>query len=305
MAWSGRDLVSTRVLSEAKRDRSAIARTLAEFEPVLMLAHPGFGREAEAYCGGAVDVLEVPLGDAWLRDSGPIFGLRDGDVVAVDFQFNSWGQQLPPYVGSIGDRISRRLGIPRVAVPLVLEGGSITVDGAGALIAVEAALLNENRNPGVAKEAFEAAFRDFLGAERTIWIPHGLVEDETDGHVDNVAVFVSPGRVLCQTVRDESDPNHERLSANRAALEQAGLEVVDFDLPTRPAPYLNFYVGNGCVLVPTTGAPSDREALAGIREHFPGREVVGVPGAVLAVGGGGVHCITLEQPLVPATPAAR
>jgi agmatine deiminase len=293
MSWSGRDLVSTKLHTNAKRERGLIARTLAGFEPVTMLVHPGFAAEAAAYCGPDVELLEVPLGDGWLRDSGPLFALRDGEVVAVDFAFNSWGQQLPAYRGSVGDRLCRRRGIPRVTVPLVLEGGAIAVDGAGALIALAPSILTDNRNPGVARAEFETAFRDYLGVERAVWLPEGLPDDETDGHADNVVAFVAPGRVLCQQV-----------GRNRRILQEAGLEVVEFDLPTTPVRYLNFYVGNGCVLVPQAGAASDREALARIREHFPGREVLGVPGAVLAEGGGGVHCITQPEPCPRASPGA-
>jgi agmatine deiminase len=261
-----------------------------------MIAHTGFGRQAAAACGPGVEIKEMPVGAFWMRDCGPIFALRGGGkLVAVDFAFNSWGRTLPPYRGSIGDRLCRRLSIPRVTVPLVLEGGSIAVDGAGTVIALEGSILNDNRNPGRSRDDFEAAFRRYLGADRTVWLRRGLPDDETGGHADNVVVFVAPGRVLCQTTPAE----------NRRLLARAGLEVIDFDLPTQPVRYLNFYVGNGCVLVPMAGTRSDREALARIGEAFPDREVIGVPGAGLAGGGGGVHCLTQQQPRVPASPGAR
>jgi agmatine deiminase len=294
MAWPGRDQVPTRLIAEIRPAHAEVARTLARFEPVLMVAHTGFGRQAAAACGPEVEVREMPVGSAWVRDSGPIFAVRAGrEIVAVDFAFNSCGQTLPPYRGSIGDRICRRLSIPRVSVPLVLEGGAIAVDGAGTLIALESSILNDNRNPGKTRDDFEDAFRRYLGAERTVWLPHGLPDDKTDGHADNVVVFVGPGRVLCQTTPPE----------NRRLLEHEGLEVIDFDLPTQPIRYLNFYVGNGCVIIPLAGTRSDREALARIREVFPDREVLGVSGAALAAGAGGVHCITQQQPRVPATRA--
>jgi agmatine deiminase len=261
---------------------------------VLMIAHTGFGRQAAAACGPDVEVREMPLGNFWIRDSGPLFAIRDRkELVAVDFAFNSWGATLPPYRGSIGDRICRRLAIPRTPVSLVLEGGAIAVDGAGTLIALESSILNDNRNPGKSRAGFEDAFRRYLGAERTVWLRRGLPDDKTDGHVDNIVAFVGPATVLCQT----TPPENGRL------LRNAGLEVIDFDLPTTPVRYLNFYVGNGCVIVPLAGTRSDREALRQIGEAFPDREVVGVPGRALAEGGGGVHCITQQQPRVPATPA--
>jgi len=225
-----------------------------------MVARPGFGREAEAYSGSGVDVIELPFGEAWLRDSGPVFARRDGTLVAVDFQFNGWGTTLPAsaHGETIGVQLAQWLGFDRRRVPLVLEGGAFTTDGAGTLIAVESTILDEGRNPGVSLEACEDAFRTFLGVERTIWLENGLLEDRTGGHVDNVAAFIGPGRVLCQTVTDRDDPNYARLAANRAILEGAvdakgrRLELVELDvLPYREwagrriaQPYLNFYIGN-------------------------------------------------------------
>jgi agmatine deiminase len=296
MAWPGRDQVPRRLIAETRVAYAEIAPLLAQFEPVLIVAHPGFGRQAARACGPDVEVREMPVGNFWIRDSGPIFALRDGrELVAVDFAFNSWGRTLPPYRGSIGDRICRRLSIPRMPVPLVLEGGSIAVDGAGTVIALEGSILSDNRNPGRSRDEFEEAFGRYLGAKRTVWLPRGLSDDGTGGHADNVVVFVKPGRVLCQTTPPE----------NRRLLARAGLEVIDFDLPTQPIRYLNFYVGNGCVLVPLAGTHSDQKALAQVRDAFPDREVIGVPGTAFAAGGGGIHCITQQQPRVPASPAAR
>ena len=312
MAWAGADLVSTRLLTAAKTDYALVARAIAEFESVLMVARPGFGTEASAYCGPEVDVVELPLGEAWLRDSGPIFARLERQVLAVDFLFNGWGTTQPAaaHGETIGTALAEWLGIERVAVPLVLEGGAISTDGEGTLIAASPTVLHENRNPGLSRAECEAAFREFLGIEHTIWLEHGLLEDRTGGHADNVAAFVAPGRVLCQTVRDRDDPNHARLEANRAALEAAvdargrWLEVVELDVLAYrqwagrrlALPYLNFYVGNGCVIVPLACLPSDPEGLAQVQAVFPDRHVVGVPATNLARRGGGAHCITLAQP---------
>ena len=307
MAWVGADLASTRLITATKTDYALVAKAISEFEPVLMVARPGFGREAAAYCGPAVDVAELPLTEAWVRDSGPIFA-RNGraDLIAVDFRFNGWGTTLPAtdHGETIGETLAELLGIERVAVPLVLEGGAVTTDGEGTLIAVETTIVHERRNPGTTRAACEAVFREYLGIERTIWLEHGLLEDRTGGHVDNVAAFVAPGRVLCQTVTDRDDPNHARLEANRAVLEAAGLEVIELDvLPYREwagrrlaLPYLNFYLGNGCAIVPLACLPDDEKGLAQLRSVFPDREVVGVPATNLARRGGGAHCITLPLP---------
>jgi agmatine deiminase len=314
MGWPGSDLVSSRLVTAAKRDYGLVAAAISRFEPVLMVARPGFGREAEAYSGSGVDVIELPFGEAWLRDSGPVFARRDGTLVAVDFQFNGWGTTLPAsaHGETIGVQLAEWLGIDRRSVPLVLEGGAFTTDGAGTLIAVESTILDEGRNPGGSRGACEDAFRTLLGVERTIWLEHGLLEDRTGGHVDNVAAFIGPGRVLCQTVTDRDDPNYSRLAANRALLEAAvdargrRLEVIELDvLPYREwagrriaLPYLNFYIGNGCVIVPLACLPCDAEGLAQMRSTFPDREVVGVPATNLARRGGGVHCITQQQPAI-------
>lgn len=314
MGWPGRDLVSTRLATAVKKDYALVAQAVAAFEPVLMVARPGLGREAAAYCGPEVDVVELPLEHAWVRDSGPIV-VHDqaGELVAVDFLFNGWGESLPPPDADslVGAGLARLLVLERRIVPLVLEGGSITVDGEGTLIAVETAITHEGRNPGVPRETFERAFQRFLGVERTIWLPHGLLEDQTDGHTDNVVAFVGPAQVLCQMVRDREDPNFERLAANRAVLEAARdargrrLEIVDLDvLPYRDwagrriaLPYLNFYIGNGCAVVPLARLPSDEAGLARIADVLPGREIVGVPATNLARRGGGPHCITQQIPV--------
>jgi agmatine deiminase len=312
MAWVGEDLVSTRLVTAAKQDYALVARAVSEFEPVLMLARPGFGREAEAYCGRGVDVVELPLRAAWLRDAGPLFAREQGaELVAVEFGFNGWGgrPRMSDEESTAGARLAAWLGIEHLAAPIVLEGGAIASDGEGTLIAIEPTVRHESRNPGLSRVAAEAVFRTFLGVERTIWLQFGLLEDRTGGHVDNVAAFVGPGRVLCQTVRDRSDPNYPRLAANRDVLRSAvdargrRLEVIELDrLPYRDwagrriaLPYLNFYVGNGCVIVPLARLDSDQEGLAHVQAVFPDREVVGVLATNLARRGGGPHCIT--QPL--------
>jgi agmatine deiminase len=319
IAWPGRDLVSTRLLTAVKADCALVARAIADFEPVLMIAGPGFGREAAAYCGDGVDVVELPLEEAWLRDSGPLFVRSERTaVVAVDFLFNGWGRTLPAprHETSIGARLAEWLGVERRVFPVVLEGGAVTTDGEGTLIAIETSIRHENRNPGVSRSRLEHVFREFLGIGQTIWLEHGLLEDRTGGHVDNVAAFVGPGRVLCQTIADRDDPNYSRLAANRAVLEAAvdargrHLEIVDLDvLPYRDwagrriaLPYVNFYLGSGCAIVPLACLPSDREGLARLREVFPDREIVGVPATNLARRGGGAHCITQQLPL--ASPGA-
>jgi agmatine deiminase len=301
----------------AQATYAAVARAIAAFEPVLVIADVGEGGDAHSYCGSEnIAVVELPIDDSWIRDSGPIFlrGPR-GELAAADFLFNSWGEKYLPYDkdAEIGARVCEHLGVRRYPAPLVLEGGSITVDGEGTLITTESCLLNPNRNPGLSKEQIERGLKDYLGVEKVIWLRAGLgsAEDrDTDGHVDGVAAFVAPGRVLLHMVRDRSHPDYENLLENRRRLETTDargceLEVVEIDLRGDPVrvgevsgieTYVNLYQANGAVVVPTGGTGYDLEALDRLRGVFADREVVGVPTPVIGYGGGGIHCITQQVP---------
>lgn len=309
MAWPGQEARPGAPAPDAIRDFALIARLIARFEPVLMLAHPGFVGAAEAACGPNVEVVELLFDDVWIRDSGPLFAVRAAEeLVAVDFRFNRYGSKTVERerFAETGVLLAEWLGIQRLEVPHVLEGGAISTDGEGTLIAVETSILNENRNPGAERAELEDTFAEFLGIERTIWLEHGLEEDRTGGHADNAALFVGPARVLCQGIRGAGDANAARLAANRAVLEAAGLEVLD--LPVLPyseyrgrrlaRSYLNCFVGNGCVVAPLAGISADTEGLAVLQDAFPDREVIGVPGETLARAGGGIHCITQQLPLL-------
>jgi agmatine deiminase len=228
----------------------------------------------------------------------------------VDFGFNGWGEKFVPYDADarFAERVLALLGEERRdATQLVLEGGSIAVDGEGTLVTTEQCLLEERRNPQLAREEIEAELRAQLGVERVVWLGLGLVEDhDTDGHVDNVCAFVAPGRVVLQTVAEEGNPNFDACQENLRRLRDAGLDVVELPwLPYVPGeepavvvPYTNFYVCNGALIVPTDARETDAEALALLESLYPGREAVPVPGRTLALGGGGVHCITQQVPAV-------
>ncbi|MFB7668758.1 agmatine/peptidylarginine deiminase [Kitasatospora sp. NPDC056138] len=315
MAWPTRVELWGETFEEVKREYAQVARAIAEFEPVTMVARPGQGEEARALCGEAVEVVELPLDDSWFRDSGPIFVLGpDGERAGVDFRFNAWGGKHHPYDSD--DRIAaallERLGVERIDSRMILEGGAITVDGEGTLITTEQCLLHPNRNPGMSRAEIEAELIARLGVSTVIWLPYGgLLDTETDGHVDGVCAFVAPGKVLVQLPGDPAHPDHERMRANRAVLAAATdargrrLEVLDLpqsafvevDGRRTEVGYLNFYVANGGVVVPVADTPEDDGALAVIAAAFPGRKVVGVRSRVIAYGGGGVHCITQQVPV--------
>ena len=307
----------------AQHTYAAVARAIARFEPVTMIARPGEGAEARSYCGSdRIEVIEFPLDDSWIRDSGPDFVRRpNGERAVADFAFNSWGGRYLPYDedARIGERLAEHFGVKRYATPMVLEGGSITVDGEGTLITTESCLLHSSRNPGLTKAEIEQELKDFLGVEKVIWLVSGLGLEEdpdTDGHVDGVAAYIGPARVLLHMVRDPRHPDYANLTENRRRLETTDalgrpLEVVELDLRSAPVSvggkdivetYVNFYQANGAVVVPTAGNADDLPALERLREIFSDREVVGVPAPVVAYGGGGIHCITQQ---VPASGGAR
>ena len=305
MAWPVREELWGPLLDDAKRDYAEIARTIVAYEPVLMVA--GDGYDARRHLGSEVEVVELPQDDSWIRDSGPIVVAAGANRLGVDFAFNGWGGKFGPYDAddALPERLCEYLGIPRERAEIVLEGGSISVDGEGTLVTTEQCLLDPSRNPDLDRDDLEEALQRLLGVERIVWLGKGLVEDvDTDGHVDNVCQFVAPGRVLLQTVADPRNPNYANLLDNRDRARDAGLDVVELDLLPyeevrgRPGvvPYTNFYVCNGAVVVPVADQPTDAEALDRIGACFPDREVVPVPGAVLAQGGGGVHCITQQVP---------
>jgi len=309
MCWPARESLWHERFAQAEADHAAVANAIAAFEPVVMVADPRFAERARRLCSAAVEIVELPLDDSWARDSGPIFVCDGrGERAGVRFGFNGWGGKFTPYDDDarFAKRVLEALGEPvRDASHLILEGGSITVDGEGTLITTEQCLLERHRNPRLGRDGIEAELRAQLGIERVVWLRLGLVEDyDTDGHVDNVCAFVEPGRVVLQTVADDSNPNHGNCRENARRLAAAGIDVVelpwlpyvDGEEPPVVVPYTNFYICNGALIVPTTGAETDAEALALLGSLYPGREPVAVPGATLALGGGGVHCITQQIP---------
>jgi agmatine deiminase len=309
MGWPCRVELWGETMEQARSDYAAVANGVAAFEPVTMIANAGEDAAlARAACSDDVEIVELPLDDSWLRDCGPIYCYGDdGSRVANHFRFNAWGEKFPPWDNdaAVGGLIARQLGDEVVESSIVLEGGSILTDGAGTLLTTEQCLLNPNRNPSLSREQIEDELRLRLGVERIVWLGMGLIEDrDTDGHVDLIASFIEPGRVLLQTVAPDN-PNHHNCVENARRLADAGIDVTE--MPVLPyaevageeiaASYLNFYICNRGLIVPVAGADTDEQALAIIAGCFPNHEIVTVPGLVLAFGGGGPHCITQQVPV--------
>ena len=291
-------------LHPAREEVAAFARAVhadGRGERVLLVcADPEAAAEARALAPFASLMVE-PFGDIWLRDTGPIV---DGDRRARLFTFNGWGGKYDlPGDDTIGARLASRRGFHALRHDWVLEGGAIDGDGTGAVLTTEQCLLNANRNPGLHRRAIEERLRDDLGFDRVVWLGEGLRNDHTDGHVDNLARFVAPGVVAIPDAAD-NDPNWLVYQHARRTAEAGGLRVVGIPSPGRvlrdeeivPASYMNFYIGDAAVVVPTYGCPNDAAAVAAIGALFPGREAVGVRADHILTGGGSFHCISQQIP---------
>jgi len=326
LSWPCRKDVFGPLMQAAKEEWAAVARAIVRFEPVTVVSRPEDASDARALCGSGVDLLALPLDDSWIRDNGPIFvGNEREGVAAVGFGFDGWNEQFVPYDADalVPERVAAAWGTRFYQAPFVLEGGAFNTDGEGTLLTTEQCLLH-NRNLGMGRRDYEEALREWLGIEKVIWLPFGLVEDSgplsTSGHVDDVAQFIAPAVVLAQTAPADN-PNHSRLRENLAVLQQATdaagrqLEVVQMDLlpyvkgvgagldlrvpgalKLMPAPYVNLVFVNGGVLLPRLDVGGEEAAYARIGELLPGREVVGLPVEMSAFGGGGLGCITQQVP---------
>ncbi len=250
-------------------------------------------------------VIVEPFGDIWLRDTGAIVGGTGAERRALGFGFNGWGGKYDlPGDDSIGQRLAEGAALPYARSDWILEGGAIDGDGSGLFLTTTQCLLNPNRNPGFSKEEVEQRLQRDLGASRVVWLGDGLLNDHTDGHIDNLARFVAPGRVAIPEAV-EGDPNADAYADAAEALLDAELDVVALPSPGLvernrkivPASYMNFYIGNAAVVVPQYGAPNDAAAVAALQDIFPDRRVVGLRADHVLTGGGSFHCISQQVPL--------
>lgn len=253
-----------------------------------------------------VRILVQPLGDIWLRDTGPIIAGTGAARRARNFEFNWWGEKfVMPGDQEVGAALARSSGLPVDDQDWVLEGGGIDVDGTGLCVTTEECLLNTNRNPTLTREDIAVRLHQSLGIVRLLWLGNGLVGDHTDGHVDNLARFVGEGRLALPVADGPDDPNaHIYADARARAAAFGGVEIVDLPSPGRveidgeiaAASYMNFYIGNSTVVVPTYGAANDQAAVDTLAALFPDRRAVGVPARGIIVGGGSFHCSSQQVP---------
>ncbi|MFC7446379.1 agmatine deiminase family protein [Rhodococcus daqingensis] len=306
---------------EARSAWAAVANAVAEFEPVTVVVDPAEVAAATRYLSGAVEIVEAPLNDAWMRDIGPTFVVSDdGRVGGVNWVFNGWGGQdwaRWDRDSKIGAFVADRAGVELIDSPLVNEGGGIQVDGEGTVLVTETVQLDPGRNPGLTKADVEAELARTIGATTVIWLPRGLTRDHerygTRGHVDIVAAIASPGVLL---VHDQRSPQHPDHAVSREIVELLGRTSDAAGRPWQivpvPAPrtltdsegfvdysYLNHYVVNGAVIACAFGDENDAEAAAVLADAYPGRQVISIDARPIFERGGGIHCITQNQPSAP------
>jgi agmatine deiminase len=271
----------------------------------LVAADPAAAEKARELAPFATVVQEM-FGDIWLRDSGPIVLKSGGRRRPTSFRFNGWGGKYDlEGDDTIGPRLAETMGAEAVRRDWVLEGGAIDVDGTGLLVTTEQCLLNPNRNPGLSRAEIETRLKSDLGVSRILWLGDGLLNDHTDGHVDNLARFVAEGRLALPLPAGADDPNEAVYADARRRAEAFGLDVADIPSPGRverdgeiiPASYMNFYIGNAAVVVPLYGAPNDAAAVEAVGRLFPGRRAVGLRADHVLTGGGSFHCISQQVPL--------
>jgi len=321
LSWPRREGISfpdsfNRVLPALR----AMVEALIESEQVCInICNGAHEAEARAVLDGLsmerVTFYRIPTNEPWCRDHGPIFLTRNADprLAIVDWDYNAWGGKYPPcdLDEVVPTRAAQFLHLPVFYPRMVLEGGSIEVNGAGALLTTESCLLNPNRNPSLGRAEIEQRLRDYFGVEDILWLAEGIEGDDTDGHIDDLARFVSENTVVTVVEENREDKNYEPLQENLARLrqskvEQGEIEIVTLPMPKKvvrekqrlPASYANFYIANACVLVPTFADPVDEAALSIFQRLFPDRRVIGIDCRELIWGLGTFHCLTQQQPAV-------
>jgi agmatine deiminase len=318
MAWPARKDIWGDLLGSVRSDVTRVARAIADYEPVSMVARPDQAAGAAAACGSGVDIVQLVNDDLWMRDMGPIFLVNDsGGLAALDLNFNGWGnKQVHHNDAKIAREVLSLLGVQRFVAPFVSEGGALEVDGAGTVMATESSIINANRNPGKTRAQLTREILDCLGARKMLWVPGLKGHDITDDHIDGLARFVRSAKVV---VDQPANPNATNVWANS---ERQALRMLRRSTDARERPlrwltsresntipphenpntfvnvYVNWYVCNGAVIIPAfDDRDADASAKALARELYPDRDIVQLRIDTLAAGGGGIHCVTQQEPL--------
>ncbi len=293
--------------------------SISEFEPVIVIVNSeDLEQVKKMFVHQRIRFLPVQHNDAWLRDNGPTFVINeDGKIAGVNWEFNAWGGKYPPWDldNQVASKILENVVVKRFDAPLIMEGGSIHVDGEGTLITTEECLLNSNRNPTLIREQIEDYLKKYLNIEKIIWLKSGLNGDETDGHVDNIACFASPGKILMQVCNDPTDENYQITRENFEILKKEvdakgrKLEIIPINQPPKisfedqrlTVSYLNFYFVNGGIILPVFGSIAEETDLMAenvLKNIFPKRRVRKINGMLIIKEGGNVHCVTQQMPAI-------
>ncbi len=307
---------------EAVRDEfAALVATIARLEPVMLNVRD---EDTEQDAKRRLEVADaplanvtfhrVPLNDVWFRDNGPLFiKNNDGQVALTDWGFNAWGEKYSPWDDDdrVPAAVAETLQMRRFSFPIIMEGGSLELNGQGVCLTTRSCLLSPKRNSGMSEGELETVLRDGLGIKQVVWLGRGLEGDHTDGHIDTIVRFTDDRTIVCSVDEDETDANFAPMQANLEVLENLRgadgrpYNVVELPLPKErlefggvrlPPTYANFYVGNGFVVVPQYGDENDGRALEVLKPLFPGREMIGLSSRALITGGGSFHCVTQQQP---------
>ncbi|MBP5857820.1 agmatine deiminase family protein [Marivibrio halodurans] len=314
MAWPCNAAVFRDRLEQARDVYTAVARAIADFEPLVMLADPVDAADASARCGPSVTVVPQPLDDSWARDIGATF-VTDGAgrLGGIDWRFNAWGEGYPHWEkdAEVAAAMIERERASRFPMPVFMEGGGLHTDGAGTVLTTDSVILNPNRNPGLTRTEADEILTRALGAAQVIWLDgEALDYDDTDGHIDNLSCFARDGVIATLVSADPQDSQYARLKENadrlRAARDANGkpFEVVEIAHPEKRVEhgnrlalsYINFYIANGAVIMPVFDDPADAAAVETITALFPDRKVITLPGVEVVRGGGCFHCITQQVP---------
>lgn len=293
-----------------------IIMAIAEFEPVTVIVNPeDMENTKKLFSQSNINLMSLSHNDAWIRDNGPTFVLKEGGIAGINWEFNAWGGKYSPWDldNNVASEILKDLDIEKYDAQLIMEGGSIHVDGEGTLLTTEECLLNPNRNPNLSKEQIEDTLKNYLGLEKVIWLKRGLSGDETDGHVDNIACFAHPSKIILQVCNDKNDENYEISQENidilkneRDALGRK-IEIIPIHQPPKTyyndkrltLSYLNFYFVNGGIILPVFGGNAentDKMAEEVLQRTFPNRRIKKVDGMSIIGEGGNVHCTTQQMP---------
>jgi agmatine deiminase len=305
------------MLAEVERSYTEIIRALHSEQKIkLLVREPEAEDRIRKILGGSgielsqIIFCRIATEDAWIRDYGPTFVVNpeSRQLAMVKWTFNAWGNKYDDLLNDnrIPYEINRTMRLPMFEAGIVLEGGSIEVNGAGLVLTTEQCLLNKNRNPHLSRGQIEKCLNDHLGVSRIVWLKEGIAGDDTDGHIDDIARFVDERTVVCAFEDDPSDENHSLLKENYELLHTEGFQVVKLPMPgfvgggegRLPASYANFYVGNAVVVVPQFGHTNDQRALGILQDCFPGRRVAGVHCTAMVHGLGTIHCCSQQEPAV-------